>query len=107
MINGRKPTFGDLEQIAWLKRQTRLKEAVERGYVEADLEENPLKVSLLKNMVVLVKFACPGCLERHQFSPPLMDGDVDYTAPCGVGFRYYMGEGLLELTSSNDGSITK
>jgi hypothetical protein len=106
-INGKKPTFGDPEQIAWLKRQARLKEAVEHGYVTADLEDNPLKARLLKDQVVLVRFVCPGCLEHHQFSPSLMDESVYYTAPCRVEFQYDVAEEHLQLTTSSDKSVEK
>ncbi len=102
LINGRKPIFGDPEQIAWLKRQRRLREATERGYVVADVEENPLGAKLFKDQLALVRFICPGCLERHQFSLHLVDRAGDYTAPCGVEFWYDGGSERLQLIRPSD-----
>lgn len=52
LIEGRKPIFGDPEQIAWLKKQVRLSNALKDRLVEATIEENPLRADLIKDQVV-------------------------------------------------------
>lgn len=91
MIKGRKPAFGDLEQIRWLKQQRRLRYAAEYGVpgVEIELFEGDDFPSLQK----LVKFRCPCCLVRHQIVIPHLTASVDYEARCGTKF-IYSGKGL-------------
>ena len=107
LINGRKPVFGDPEQIAWLKRHARLQEAAKRGYVTAEVEENPLGIKRHKDQVIVVRFTCPGCLERHRFSLPLMDQASDYTAECGVEFQYSTADNQLQLLTPSGESNGK
>lgn len=87
-INGRKPRFGDLEQIEWLKRQARLQEAAERGFVHAEVERDPLGSRVISKQVIIVRFKCPGCLNFHKFSFPLGDVNYEYLTSCGVTLRY-------------------
>jgi hypothetical protein len=99
LIKGRKPTFGDVEQIEWLKRQARLSAAFDRGRVDAELANDAIPSRRIKDQITVVSFTCPGCLRFHHFSVPIQLEVSNYTAPCGATFRYLGEEELLQLKS--------
>ena len=88
LINGDKPQFGNRQQINWLKKQSRLKDAVDRGFIDAEVEKNPLGVEPIEKQVISVRFKCPGCLVYHKFSFPLLEEEYEYPASCGVKLLY-------------------
>lgn len=89
LLCGRKATFGDREQIEYLKQVARLTAAEEAGQVDIQVSSIlPQGERKVKDHVVVVNFKCPGCLSSHHFSYTVAEVVSSYSAPCGTHFSY-------------------
>ena len=86
-IHNRKPTFGDPEQIDWLKKQARLKEAADAGPLDIVIEQVPMG-DAASDQHTVIRFKCPDCLMNHHFGALPDQEVIEYEAPCGTTFHY-------------------